>query len=307
MVPKNRQPEELALIDQIARRFKTRDRKLIIPIGDDAAAVRLSRDECLLYTADMLVEGTHFKKGEDPRRIGYKAMAVSASDIAAMGGEPKYALVCVGLPARSAQKSMRGLLVGLKKAARSFGVAIIGGDMNKSDRLVVDVFMVGVGHPDHLARRSGARSGDVIFVSGPLGGTLRGKHLDFVPRLDASRFLIKNFRVTSMMDLSDGLSMDLNRICAASRVGALLFEKKVPLNKGVRRVQEALTGGEDFELLFTLSPVDAGRLGQMMKRRVTRLKFWRIGVMSRLFGGARMICADGRVQKISSQGYQHFS
>jgi thiamine-monophosphate kinase len=297
----------LVLVDQIARQFKTRDRSVIVPIGDDAAAVRMAPGRCLLYTVDMLVEGTHFKRGEDFRRVGYKALAVSVSDIAAMGGEPKYALVSVGLPARSAKKSMRGLLTGLKKAARSFGVAIIGGDMNKSDRLVVDVFMVGQAHPDRLARRSGARSGDVLFVSGPLGNTLKGKHLDFVPRLDASRFLMKNFRVRSMMDLSDGLAMDLNRMCAASRVGALLFEKKIPLNKGVRRVSEALTGGEDFELLFTLATADAGLLEQMMKRGATRLKFWRVGVMTRLFRGVKMIAEDGRVREILPRGYQHFS
>jgi thiamine-monophosphate kinase len=307
MAIKNKRPQELVLVDQIARRFKTRDHSVIVPIGDDAAAVRLSSDKCHLYTVDMLVEGTHFKKGEDSRKVGYKAMAVSVSDIAAMGGEPKYALVSVGIPGRSAKRSIRGLLTGLNKAARAYGVAIIGGDMNKSDRLVVDVFMVGQAHPGRLARRSGARSGDVIFVSGPLGGTLKGKHLDFVPRLDASRFLMKNFHVTSMMDLSDGLSMDLNRISAASRVGALIFETKIPLNKGVRRAQEALTGGEDFELLFTLSSTDARRLEQTMKRRATRLEFWSIGVMSRLFKGVRMISCDGRVQMISPKGFQHFS
>ncbi len=299
--------KELQIIRAAQAAFRRRVPGLVVGIGDDAAAVSSgAKDRYLLYTADMLVESVHFKKGEDARKVGHKALAVSVSDIAAMGGEPRYALVCVGLPKKGALDIAKDLMAGIKRCADRYDVAVIGGDAVQSSRLVVDVFMTGEVKRDHLVVRSGARDGDQIFVSGPLGGSGRGRHLTFAPRLEASRFLVSRFKVTSMIDLSDGLAMDLNRVAAASKVGAMIFEDKIPRNPGVRDAQQALCEGEDFELLFTLSPGDAVKLVRACKQGQAPCRFYPIGKMTRLVKGVKMVASNGRVTGIAAEGFKHF-
>ena len=292
---------EFRLVEMARRSFASRDRSVIVSIGDDAAVVRHSPDKYLLYTADMLVEGVHFRKQEDPVKVGYKAMAVSVSDIAAMGGVPRFALVSVGLPKKNTLKVAGGLFRGIRHCAEAFDIHVIGGDTNRSPHLVIDVCMIGEVRPRHLVLRSGARAGDFIFVSGPLGGSLKGRHLNFKPRLKESRFLVKNFHVTAMIDISDGLAMDLARLSLASRVGALIFESQIPKSRGSKSVRPALYDGEDFELLFTLAPAEARRLLSVRKPR-----FCFIGRMSDEFGGVRMVRRDGRLEDVRCAGYQHF-
>lgn len=298
--------KEVLLIEKIARAFKVRDRSVIVPIGDDAAVVRADGNKCLLYTVDMQIEGVHFKKGEDYQKVGYKALAVSVSDIAAMGGIPKHALVSVGLPREGVEAAVRGLFSGIKRCARKFGVDIIGGDTNRSRVLVVDIFLAGEVECDKVVLRSGARAGDHIFVSGPLGGSLKGRHLMFEPRVKESRFLVENFKVTSMIDLSDGLAIDLNRIASASQAGALLFEEKIPKNKGVVRINSALYDGEDFELLFTMAAPDAFRLLSGVRKKKARFPFYSIGKMTSLFSGVKMWGKDRRLRGIACDGFRHF-
>ncbi|MFH1691241.1 MAG: thiamine-phosphate kinase [Candidatus Omnitrophota bacterium] len=298
--------KEINIINMISRQVKPKDKDVVVSIGDDTAVVAGRGDTYLLYTCDMLVERVHFKKDEDLKKVGFKAMAVSISDIAAMGGEPKHALISVGLPSAKAQEKARQLFAGIKACARKYHVDIIGGDTNRSKNIIIDVFMTGTVKRKHLVLRSGAKRGDYIFVSGPLGGTLAGKHLDFKPRLDAAHFLVKNFHVTSMMDLSDGLSMDLNRLCQASGTGAFVFEEKIPKNSGVLKVEPALFDGEDFELLFTLTPKESLKLLRQCQRRKTRLMFYPIGKMTDLFEGVRLVRKNGRIENLKPQGFKHF-
>lgn len=280
---------------------------LVAGIGDDAAVVKINSKRCALYTADMLIESVHFKKKEDPVRIGYKALAVSVSDIAAMGGYPKYALLSVGLPSTGSGRVMKGLMRGVKKCADRFGVVLIGGDTNRSPVLVLDSVVIGEVEREHLVMRQGSRSGDHIFVSGSLGGSIRGKHLDFIPRVDEARFLTHSFKPTAMMDISDGLGMDLNRMTQVNLCGALIHESKIPVADKADSIDSALFDGEDFELLFTLRPKDALRLTKSRRRRSVRgVRFTEIGRMTDLFRGVKMICLNGRTRRIGPGGFQHF-
>lgn len=298
--------KEVVLIDKIAKRFKARHKDVVVSIGDDTAVVRGGRGRYLLYTADMQVEGVHFKKGEDPKKVGYKAIAVSVSDIAAMGGIPKYALISVGLPKKNVDSVMKALMSGISLCANKFKVDVIGGDTNRSPRLVIDSFMVGEVEEEKLVLRSTAGVKDHIFVTGPLGGSLKGKHLNFTPKIKESRFLVKNFKVTSMIDLSDGLALDLNRIASASKCGALIFENKIPKSNNISRIQNALFDGEDFELLFTLGGVDARRLMSLGFKKKTNFRFYPIGRMTDLFTGVQMITWDGKSRRIQPDGFKHF-
>jgi thiamine-monophosphate kinase len=297
--------KEVILIEKIAKSFKSKDKSVVVSIGDDAAVVKKDKGSYSLYTVDMLIEGVHFKKGEDPEKIGYKAMAVSVSDIAAMGGMPKYALVSVGLPKDSALTMAQGLFYGIKEVSRKFDIDIIGGDTNRSERLVIDVFMVGEVERKRLVLRSTAKAGDHIFVSGPLGNSLAGRHLMFEPRVKETRFLGKNFKVTSMIDLSDGLGMDLNRVTEASHLGAILFEESIPKNKGVKNTRQALYDGEDFELLFTLGPQDAFKLMSGIDKK-NKFNFYHIGKMTSLFLGVKMWTKDRCFVDINCDGFKHF-
>ena len=306
MVNALRKIKEVRLIERIAGRFKVKDRSVIVSIGDDAAVVRGPQRKYLIFTSDMLIESVHFKKSEDYQKVGYKAMAVSISDIAAMGGIPKYALISVGLPKKNVDRIAGQLFTGIESCAKKFGIEVVGGDTNRSDKLIIDVFAVGEVEPDKVVLRSTAQSGDHIFVSGPLGGSFRGKHLSFTPRVMESRFLVKNFKVTSMIDLSDGLGMDLNRICDASGVGALIFENKIPKSKGVFKTEAALFDGEDFELLFTLSKEDGFRFFHMMDKRKADMRFYQIGRITDLFRGVKMVTRDGKVKDVSCDGFKHF-
>jgi thiamine-monophosphate kinase len=295
--------KECNIIGALAGRLRTADPDVVVGIGDDAAVVKGPAGVYWLLTVDMLVEGVHFNKNEDSGNVGYKAMAVSVSDIAAMGGEPKFALVSAGLPRKNLDARARALFTGLRRCARHFGVSVIGGDTNRSDRLVVDVFMMGQVERKKLVLRSGARPEDVICVSGPLGGSRSGHHLDFVPRLKEARFLVKHFNVHAMMDLSDGLSMDLSRLCASSRLGAVIFEESVPRNPDVKTLAAALGDGEDYELLFTLSQKEARRL---LRRRASPFRFYPVGRMTRAFRGVRIQGLKGDLKPLPAPGFKHF-
>lgn len=297
---------EVKLISRIAAGCRPRSRDIVVGIGDDAAVVRYKKGRCLILTTDMLVESVHFKKNEDAALVGYKAMAVNVSDVAAMGGWPKYGLVSLGLPERRHGPIFKKLFCGIRRCADKFHVDVVGGDTNRSPHLVVNVAMVGEVEEENLLLRSTARAGDHIFVSGPLGGSLRGRHLSFEPRLREARFLVKNFHVTSMIDLSDGLGVDLNRLVASSRVGAFIVEDMIPKSQGVTQTSSALFDGEDFELLFTLSGGDAARLSRMERLARAPFKFFAIGRVTDAFCGVRMLRRDGVTEKIGIRGFQHF-
>ncbi len=295
---------EFGLIERIARGVKT-DASVIKGIGDDAAALSWTRDKYLLVTADMLIENRHFLRADSPERVGWKALCCGISDIAAMGGEPKWALLSVGLPKELPVKYADGIYAGMKKAAKKFGVNIVGGDTNASDKIILDVIVLGEVKKKNLVLRSGAMAGDYIFVTGSLGGSLRGKHLDFTPRLKESQILVKNFKINSMIDLSDGLSSDLGHIIKQSRVGAIIYEYLVPKSKLARTVENALSDGEDFELLFTMPKKEAFKLLKLNKK-LFDIPVTRIGTITDKKFGAKIVDMLGRKKDLAPKGFRHF-
>ncbi len=251
---------EVDMVERI-RRFagQPRGAGLVLGIGDDCAICRPhGTAEDLLFTTDMLIEGAHFLPGTHrPEDIGWKALARGLSDIAAMGGEPRFCLVSLALDRRADQTWLDAFYRGLLRLARREGVALIGGDLARGPHLMCDIVVSGAVPRGQALRRSGARPGDAIFVSGFLGGSALGlergtgrawrRHLRPEPRLALGRFL-RRLGATAAMDLSDGLSLDLDRLCRASRVKAEISAP--PIYPGAS-LRQALDGGEDYELLFT--------------------------------------------------------
>ncbi len=244
---------EFGLIDLLARNISV-DKTVLNGIGDDTAVIDVGNGNVLLLTTDMMVEGGHFTRQMSPELIGRKALACNISDIAAMGGVPKYALISLGVPSTLPVSVVTSIYDGINHLAKDFGVSIVGGDTIKSDKIIINIALTGECKKSDVVYRHGAKVGDLIFVTGQLGGSFKsGRHLSFVPRIKESQYLIRNFKPSSMMDISDGLAGDLNHICERSNVGAILYEEVIPSQPNVN-LNEALTDGEDFELLFTLSP-----------------------------------------------------
>ncbi|OGX26976.1 MAG: hypothetical protein A3J51_06250 [Omnitrophica WOR_2 bacterium RIFCSPHIGHO2_02_FULL_45_21] len=291
---------ELHLVKRIAGKIKN-DSSVVCGIGDDAAVLRYTKDKYLLLTCDMLIEGVDFGLSAGPEAIGYKSLACSLSDIAAMGGLPKYALISLGLSKKCPERFLDRFYRGVNKLARQFKTNIVGGDLSSSSKIVVDVSVVGTVKKKKLALRSGASSGDIIFVSGLLGGSIYGRHLKFIPRIKEANYLVSNYRINAMMDISDGLSLDLYRLCSASRTGAVIYEDLIPLSCDAKSLDEALNMGEDFELLFTLSSGEARRL---IKHRGKT--FTAIGEMRERKYGIRLISKEGKDKALEPRGYQHF-
>ncbi|HEX3314747.1 MAG TPA: thiamine-phosphate kinase [Gemmataceae bacterium] len=236
--------------------------RIELGIGDDCAVVAVP-EERVLITTDMLMEGIHFRLAEaGPRRVGRKALAVNLSDIAAMAGRPVAAVVSLALPRDGAGKLAEELLLGMQPLADDFATAIVGGDTNAwPGPLVISITVIGEPGPSGPVLRSGAKPGDWLLVTGPLGGSRGTKEYDFTPRIQEARALALLCNVHAMIDLSDGLAGDLGHVCTESGVGAVLFAERIPIAAAATgdRLRRALTDGEDFELAFAVSPAD-GRL-----------------------------------------------
>ncbi len=250
---------------------------VIAGAGDDCAVVRLEGGKDLLLKTDCIVEGVHFTREAKANAVGWKAMARPLSDFAAMAGVPQFALVTLIAPAETTVAWTTGLYRGLAKAARAFEVAIVGGETSSTQGpIAVSVSMTGVVERDRWVSRSGGRSGDEIFVTGRLGGSGRGRHLRFTPRIEEARWLRANFAVHAMMDLSDGLGADLPRLARASGLGFEVIESDIPRSRGCS-IKEAISDGEDYELLFALSPNDRAKLEKSWRRKFHKLPLACIG------------------------------
>ena len=294
---------EFGLIESL-KKFQNLLPRVVKGIGDDAAVLKVKGGRYLLFTTDMLVQDVHFSLRMSARAVGHKALACNLSDIAAMGGEPVFAVVSLGVPGNMSTRYVKDLYAGMWTVARAFGVSIVGGDTVRSDKVVVNVALLGEVEKRKLIRRQGARTGDWIFVSGHLGGALKsGRHLKFTPRVKEARFLVNNFKPSAMMDLSDGLAGDLAHILKASCVGALLEEKLIPRHRGVT-VERALTDGEDFELLFTMPSARAKKL--LEYEGPAKFRFCPIGVVRPRREGFCIVRASGQVEAVEAKGYRHF-
>ena len=294
---------EVRLIARLARRLAAAP-SVRVGIGDDAAVLRGPGGTLLLFASDMIVEGVHFLRGRvQAPAIGWKALASNISDIAAMGGLPRWAVVSLGLPRTTPVRFVDGLYAGLSRCARRYGVAIVGGDTVRAPRVVVDVAILGTVTPRRLALRSGARVGDVLFVTGCLGGSYaRGRHAAFTPRLAEAQQLLGRVVVHAMMDLSDGLASDLWQMSRASRVTLRVEEARIPVAKAAGSVYHALMDGEDFELLVAVGPREAARV----PRRLGRCPVTRIGSVVRRGAGVELVDRRGRPHPLIPKGFRHF-
>jgi thiamine-monophosphate kinase len=257
-------------------------KSIALGIGDDSALFHPKPGHETILTCDWFLEGTHFlREKHPPDAVGWKCLARAVSDIAAMGGTPRCFLLSLALPETHTGRWLDLFLGGLRRAAERFDCKLAGGDTTRRKDILINVTVVGEILAGHAALRSGAREGDLVYVSGRLGEAELGlrmirrnqgaarknnplirKHLYPEPRLALGRWLAEDRMVTAMMDLSDGLSSDLRRLCAASGVGALVERARVPIvqiskagrRRGIKPLQLALHGGDDYELLFAVPP-----------------------------------------------------
>lgn len=304
--------------------------RAILGVGDDAALLRLRAGADTILTTDLMVEDVHFLRHSAPARsVGHRALARGLSDVAAMGGMPRFALVSLALRRGSSPMWLTGFYSGLRSLAEKFKVEVIGGDTTVSPhRTMVDVLLVGEVRAGEAVRRSGARAGDRIYVSGELGASALGlkvlrtrspmktafhratarRHLYPTPRCRLGQLLARKRLATSMMDISDGLALDLHRLCEASGVGARIEAARIPLPQRPPKILQrpdllkmALEGGEDYELLFTVSPRKITRLPS----RVDGIPLVEIGVVT---NGRRveLIRLKGKAETLPAAGYDHF-
>jgi thiamine-monophosphate kinase len=252
-------------------------------IGDDCAALKATKPGALLLLkTDCVVEGRHFRPEDSAAAVGWKAACRAVSDIAACGGQPVSALVACVVPGGRQGAWLTGVYRGLGRAARAFGFDVVGGELARTEGpAVITVSMTGEVERKRLTRRSGGRPGDLLFVTGVLGESFAsGWHLRFRPRLEQARWLVQNFRIRAMMDLSDGLAADLPRMAAAGGTGFSITPADLPCRRGAS-VTAALGDGEDFELLFAIAPNDAPRLAAAWRKRWPNLPLTRIGRLER--------------------------
>lgn len=225
--------------------------------GDDCAVVDLGKGKPLqLLKTDAMVEGIHFLPDAPPRKVGWKAIARVISDFAAMGGKPERFLVTIALPATWPLARIEGIYRGMGDCLKAYDAVLAGGETSRvpeGSAAVISVAATGSVDRKHLTLRSGGKPGDLIAVTGKLGGSLGGRHLTFAPRVAEAAWLVEHLRPTAMMDLSDGVAKDLPRLAAASGCGFQLNRDAIPRHRGCD-IKQALGDGEDFELLFTLSP-----------------------------------------------------
>lgn len=322
---------EFGLIELI-KKNTINDRKTVCcGIGDDAAVLSPTRGMLQLATADMLMEDVHFSLDTiPPWQLGYKALAVNISDIAAMGGLPRHALVSIALPEHASVFFVEQFYAGMKDLAAQYAVNIVGGDTISSPcRVVISITVLGETEPDRVIYRRGAQVGDLIVVSGTLGDSAGGLHIlrDQLACKEKERLLrahlrpepqvrlgriCSRYRVHALNDISDGLASEINEICSASDRGAKIYREKLPVSRELgalaaqtgRKVSEyALYGGEDYQLVFTADPETVRRIMEMnIPNKLTV-----IGEITAPETGVIIIDELGNHEPLLARGYNHFA
>lgn len=314
---------EFGLIERIAA--LTGKGSAIVGIGDDAAVLEGPEDRYLLATVDMLVQNRHFRLDRiEPEEIGATALAVNISDIAAMGGEPRYALASLAVKPGLHSRQVERIFAGLTGTAREYGVTLVGGNVTSIDGpLALDVVLLGEVRRDEVVLRRGAIWGDVLAVTGALGGRAAtrlaleaGLSIPYrlnppVPRVSAGRALAAERVVHAMMDISDGLAGDLHHLCRASGVGAVIHEASLPIGAAAGElagslqttpVALALGGGEDYELLMALPPASLERA----RDAVGDVGLTAIGRVVPASEGIALAGVDGLTRPLIESGWKHF-
>ncbi|MBS3909011.1 MAG: thiamine-phosphate kinase [Actinobacteria bacterium] len=325
---------EFALIERIARIVEQADERVILTIGDDTAVVKKTELDYALLTTDLMVEDVHFiLKSITPHQLGYKSIAVNISDIAAMGGLPCYAVVSLALPPETEVAYVENLYRGMAEISQANGVRIVGGDVTRSEKLIINVALMGEVEEENLSRRSDAEVGDIIMVTGELGASAAGlrlvlhpdiepkvknaaalkkAHFQPEPQVKAGRIL-SSLGVNAMEDISDGLASEVAHICEAGGVGARIRLDKVPIAAGVdsvaaltgeRAIDLALGGGEDYGLVFTLSPQLQGAAESAFAEAC--LKVTVVGEVVESAHGITVIDWAGSESPMKQSGYTHF-
>jgi thiamine-monophosphate kinase len=336
---------EFGLIKKIKEQSKGRSPATLIGIGDDAAALSLSPSKKLLATTDMLLEGVHFDLSyTDFYSLGWKSAAVNLSDIAAMGGVPRFCLTALGIPSTISVEQIKEFYKGFHALCRKYNVDLVGGDTCRSEKgLVVSVTAIGEVEKKKMLTRAGAQPGDLIFVTGTLGDSAAGlellkagyrgqgtggrgkgskseirnpqseitrlikRHFQPNPRVEWGRTIALSGCATSMIDISDGLSSDLGHICEDSRVGAEIHADEIPFSKDIRKAVDhlkttplynALSGGEDYELLFTVPP---SKLKKFLSLKIASKQ---IGAI--IAGNKMFLSDDGKRAVLRPKGFNHF-
>ncbi len=328
---------EFGLIERVVGLLAAPGRGVVAGIGDDAAVVRVGEGKCVLTTCDIQVEGVHFLRDRiTPHQLGRKAVAINLSDVASMGGIPRYLTVSLVLPRETAVEFVDGLYEGIRWECEAGGVDVVGGNMAHSPaHIVVDTFLVGEVEAERLLLRSGARVGDRVLVTGSPGDSGAGlalllnpgaacaeehrmrvleAHLTPRARLQEGRAIALSGLATAMIDVSDGIVSDVGHICERSRVGACLWAGNLPISEAARAVARAtgkealelaLHGGEDYELLFTAPPGRAEKLADLV-RRETGTPVTIIGEIVPAAQGITLLHADGTRSSLRGRGWDHF-
>src|SRR5262245_6762565 len=271
------------LLDQILLHLpRGKGRQTFGGTGDDCAIVEIpGSKKYIVLKTDCVVEGVHFVHGTNASDVGWKAMMRPLSDFAAASSLPQFALITLILPGQTEVAWVQGLYRGLRRAANYFDVSIVGGETsNTPGPTAISVSAIGFVEKSRATSRRGGKPGDDLFVTGRLGGALKQKHLSFVARITESRWLTKNFAIHAMMDLSDGLGADLPRLARASRVGFEIELDDLPVARGAT-IDKAVSEGEDYELLFAISPRDRNSLERKWRRKFPKLLLTRIGSLNR--------------------------
>jgi len=316
---------EFGLIDLLAKMAGGGDERMLIGIGDDAAAWQ-GDDSIQLASVDSFIEGVHFTPETTPwQDVGWKALAVNISDIAAMGGIPRYALVALSLPDDTEVDNVTALYTGMLKLAKQYGVTIVGGDISRAPLVAIAVTILGNSPTKKILTRSSAKAGEVVAVTGKLGAAaagmevlksrrnldpeaeshLKNAFLHPTPRIAEGLLLVEQ-GVKTAIDISDGLVADLNQICKASRVGARLEVERVPVEPAVKAafsegaLELALSGGEDYELLFTAGAEIVDKVKKAASRPVTVIGEITDGK------GVSLVDKEGKPFKLAKSGWEHF-
>lgn len=326
---------EFRLIDRIGKKIRINPQRVKVGIGDDAAVIKTSKDKLLIVTTDTLIENIHFNlKHITFFKLGFKALSVNISDVAAMGGYPTETLITLGLPNNFTVKAVDEIYRGIENLAKRYKIDIIGGDTTSSPKeIVISITLLGEVLEEELVLRSGARVGDLILVTGDLGASAAGlellrkskvesrklkvvikKHLMPEPRVEEARVIAESKLATSMIDNSDGLSRSLIEITRLSRVGARIWLEALPIRKETKlaartlrksELELALDGGEDYELIFTTPKNQAVKLSEMIQKK-TKTKATVIGEIIPPKQGIKVLESKGYEKNLKYRGYEHF-
>ena len=324
-----RKTGEFGLIRKIGKQFPSRDRSVLLGIGDDAAVIKPSPGKVLLMTVDTVREGVHYLSSrEDAGSVGWKSLAVSLSDIAAMGGRPRFLLVSLALPPGYSLPKFDRFFQGMKRLLARYSVSLIGGNISRARDFSADTTLVGEADPKSVLRRSGASVGDLIYVTGTLGDSAAGlellkrgigsgplvrRHLRPEPRVQEGIVLAEQRLATAAIDVSDGLLQDLSHLCESSRVGARIHADAIPSSPALRKhgsdlkmgpIDYALSGGEDYELLFTVRPDDREKVEAVGRKK--KLRWTRIGEIVRQKQGVTLTVSGAASRRTTVLGYDHF-